>query len=138
MMANPIRAALLLSGLYELRPVVLSFRRSYLQVTDDEVAALSPMRHLDRVKSPVTIISADQDSPEFQRQSKVFAAALDAMGLLMAHEVLVNANHFEKLQLLGRTDSVVAQRALKIMSCRSGRKSPPHASPATLLPDIVS
>jgi arylformamidase len=114
--ANPINAALLLNGLYELRPVVLSSRRSYVHLTDNEVAALSPMRHLDRVKSPVTIVSADQDSPEFQRQSKVFAAALDAMGLLKAHEVLFNANHFEEIQQLGQADSPVARSALKMMN----------------------
>jgi arylformamidase len=116
MAANPIRAALLLSGLYELRPVVLSSRRSYVHLADDEVAALSPMRHLDRIKSPVTIVSADQDSPEFQRQSKVFASALDAMGLLKAHEVLFNANHFEEAQQLGHADTVVARAALRMMN----------------------
>jgi arylformamidase len=115
MTANPIRGALLLSGLYELRPVVLSSRRSYVHLTGDEVAALSPMRHLDRIKCPVTIISADEDSPEFQRQSKVFAAALDAMGLLNAHEVLFNANHFEEAQQLGQADSPVARSALRMM-----------------------
>jgi arylformamidase len=114
--ANPISAALLLSGLYELRPVVLSSRRSYVHLTDDEVTALSPMRHLDRVKSPVTIISADQDSPEFQRQSKVFGAALDAMGLLKTHEVLFNANHFEEAQQLGQAGSAVARSALQMMN----------------------
>jgi arylformamidase len=116
MAANPINAALLLSGLYELKPVVLSSRRSYVHLTDDEVTALSPMRHLDRIKCLVTIVSADQDSPEFQRQSKVFAAALDAMGLLQHHEVLFNTNHFEEAQRLGQADSAVARRALQMMN----------------------
>ena len=112
---NPIRGALLLSGLYELHPVVLSSRRSYVHLTEDEVNALSPIRHLHRIKSPVTIISADEDSPEFQRQSKVFAAALDAMGLLATQEVLFNANHFEELQQLGQPGSVPARYALQMM-----------------------
>jgi arylformamidase len=115
MTANPIRGALLLSGLYELHPVVLSSRRAYVHLTEDEVNDLSPIRHLHRVKPPITIISADEDSPEFQRQSKVFAAALDAMGLLATHEILFNANHFEEVQQLGQAGSAPARHALQIM-----------------------
>lgn len=113
---NPIRGALLLSGLYELRPVVLSSRRSYVHLDDEEVNALSPMRHLGRVSAPVTIVSADQDTPEFKRQSKVFAGALDAMGLLTAHHVLFNANHFEEALQLGSEDSVVVRSATRMMN----------------------
>jgi arylformamidase len=114
--ANPIRGALLLSGLYELRPVVLSSRRSYVHLDDDEVNALSPIRHLSRMSSPVTIVSADQDTPEFKRQSTVFADALDAMGLLTAHYVLFNANHFEEALQLGREDSTVVRAARRMMN----------------------
>ena len=114
--ANPIRGALLLSGLYELKPVVLSSRRSYVHLDDSEVDALSPMRHLSRISTPATIVSADQDTPEFKRQSKVFADALDAMGLLNAHHVLFNANHFEEALQLGREDSVVARSAMRLMN----------------------
>jgi arylformamidase len=112
---HPIRGALLLSGLYELHPVVLSSRRSYVHLSEDEVNALSPIRHLHRIKLPITIISADEDSPEFQRQSKVFAAALDAMGLLATHEVLFNSNHFKEIRQLGQAGSVPARHALQIM-----------------------
>jgi arylformamidase len=114
--ANPIRGALLLSGLYELRPVVLSSRRSYVHLDDDEVNALSPIRHLSRMSSPVTIVSADQDTPEFKRQSTVFADALAAMGLLNAHHVLFNANHFEEALQLGREGSVVVRSATAMMN----------------------
>ena len=114
--ANPIRAALLLSGLYELRPVVLSSRRSYIHLEEGEVNALSPLRHLDRMTVPVTIVSADQDTPEFKRQSRLFADALDAMGLLAAHHVLFNANHFEEALQFGEEGSVVVQAALRMVN----------------------
>ncbi len=63
----------------------------------------------------MTVVSADQDTPEFKRQSKVFADALDAMGLLDAHHVLFNANHFEEALQLGREDSVVVRSASRMM-----------------------
>ena len=113
--ARPITSALLLSGLYELRPVVLSSRRSYIHLDDDEVSALSPIRHLARMSSPVTVVSADQDTPEFKRQSRIFADALDGMGLLAAHHVLFNANHFDEALQLGRQDSLVVQAARRMM-----------------------
>lgn len=114
--ASPIRAALLLSGLYELRPVVLSSRRSYVHLDEGEVNALSPLRHLDRMMVPVTIVSADQDTPEFKRQSRLFADAMDAMGLLTAHHVLFNANHFEEALQFGEEGSVVVQAALQMVN----------------------
>ena len=114
--ATPIRGALLMSGTYDLHPVMLSSRRSYLRATQADVAALSPLRHLDRLTSPVTVTWADQDSPEFKRQSGVFADALEGMGLLAGRHVLFNTNHFEEPEQLNRPDSVCSRAALTMMS----------------------
>ena len=67
--ADVVKGALLMSGMYDLYPVMLTSRSSYLKITTEEEAAFSPMRHLHRIVCPVAIVSADQDSPEFKRQS---------------------------------------------------------------------
>ena len=77
-----VKGALCVSGMYELHPVRLSARSSYVRFDDRIEHELSPMRHLDRVACPVTVAYAGGDSPEFQRQSREFAEALRGIGRL--------------------------------------------------------
>lgn len=113
--ADAIKGALLLSGMYDLYPILLSSRSTYLHVTPEEEAALSPMRHLDRITCPIAIVSADEDSPEFKRQSAVFADALEGMGRLASRSVAFNTNHFQEAEQLGHPDSMVSQVALSMI-----------------------
>ena len=64
-----------ISGMYDLTPVRLSARSNYVAFDDATVAALSPMRHLDRLHAPVTVAYGTCETPEFQRQNREFAAA---------------------------------------------------------------
>ncbi|MDQ8728991.1 alpha/beta hydrolase [Bradyrhizobium sp. LHD-71] len=113
--ADVIKGALLLSGMYDLYPVLLSSRSAYLHITAEEERALSPMRHLDRIACPIAIVSADEDSPEFKRQSAVFADALEGMGRLASRNVAFNTNHFQEAEQLAHADSMVSQVALSMI-----------------------
>jgi arylformamidase len=104
-----------MSGMYDLYPVLLSSRSTYLNVTAEEAAALSPMRHLHRITCPIAVASADEDSPEFKRQSAVFADALQGMGRLANRTVVLNANHFQEPEQLARPDSTISQMAFSLM-----------------------
>ena len=112
---DAIRGGLLLSGIYDLYPVLLSARGSYVHVSAAEAAALSPMRHLDRIACPVAVLCADGDSPEFRRQAGVFADALRGMGRLAAQATLFNANHFQGPEQLADPGSAVSQVAFALM-----------------------
>jgi len=113
--ADAIKGGLLMSGMYDLYPVLLSSRGSYVHVTAEEEAALSPMRHLHRITCPIAVVSADEDSPEFKRQSAVFADALQGMGKLASRTVVFNANHFQELDHLAQPGSTVSQAAFSLM-----------------------
>jgi arylformamidase len=113
--ADAIKGGLLMSGMYDLYPVRLSSRGSYLHVTAEEEAAFSPMRHLHRITCPIAVVSADEDSPEFKRQSAVFADALQGMGKLASRTVVFNANHFQEAEHLAQPDSTVSQAAFSLM-----------------------
>jgi arylformamidase len=78
--ADLIKGGVVMSGMMELYPVLLSSRSGYVKVSAAEVEALSPMRHLDRIACPVIVVHGDQESPEFKRQASVFAEALSGMG----------------------------------------------------------
>jgi arylformamidase len=113
---DAVKGAMLISGMYDLRAVVLSSRRSYLEITPEEEALLSPMRHLHRFVCPVAVVSADQDSPEFKRQSAVFAAAIEGMGRLWGHTELYNTNHFQEMKQSRSPDSPLSQMLFSLMA----------------------
>jgi arylformamidase len=56
---------------------------------------LSAMRHLDRINAPIAMVYGSLESPEFQRQSREFAAALEAAGKPVTLEKVEGYNHFE-------------------------------------------
>jgi arylformamidase len=86
---EPVRSLTLVSGIYDLEPVMLSARRTYVHLEPDEVVALSPIRHVARIAAPVRCAWGTAESPEFIRQSREMAAATGA-----ASFELPGANHF--------------------------------------------
>jgi arylformamidase len=73
---NFCKGALLASGMYDLRPVRLSKRSSYVKFTDAMVEKLSAMRHLDGLHTPLVVAHGTCETPEFKRQTREFAAAV--------------------------------------------------------------
>src|SRR6059036_3233303 len=99
--ADTVKGGLLCSGMYDLKPVRLSARSSYVKFTDEMEHALSTQRHLDRLNCPVIVAHGTLETPEFQRQARDFAAALKAAGKPVQLLVGVGYNHFEMPETLG-------------------------------------
>jgi arylformamidase len=113
--ADAIKGALLMSGMYDLYPVRLSSRSKFLHITPQEEEAASPMRHLSRITCPIAVTSADEDSPEFKRQSAVFVDALQGMRRLASRTLAFNANHFQEDDRLGQPDSEISRALFSLM-----------------------
>ena len=90
-----IKGGLCSSGMYDLAPVRLSHRSSYVKFTDEMVAALSPLRHLDQLRAPLIVAYGTYETPEFQRQARDFAAAVKAVGKPVELIVGDNYSHME-------------------------------------------
>jgi arylformamidase len=114
--ANAVKGALLMSGMYELYPAMLSSRGKYVQITAEEQAAASAMRNLDRIACPVAVAWAVSDSPEFRRQSMVFAEALQGMGRLASRTEVFAANHFAEPRQLANPDSTLSRVLFNLMA----------------------
>ena len=99
--ALPVKGYVLASGMYDLRGPRLSKRSSYVKFTDAVEEALSPQRHLERVKAPITLVYGSLDTPEFQRQSRDFADALTRAGKSAEIIRAEGYNHFELTETLG-------------------------------------
>jgi arylformamidase len=91
-----IKGGLLGSGMYDLAPVRLSHRSSYVNFTDEMVEKLSPARHIARLRAPVIVAYGTDETPEFQRQARDFAAALRDAGKQVE---LIVGEHYSHLDL---------------------------------------
>ena len=110
-----IAGAVCCSGMYELEPVRRSKRSAYVRFDDETVDALSAIRHLERITMPVVLAYGTEESPEFQRQSREFAAALQAAGKTVELLVGEGYNHFEMAETLGNPYGLLGRAALEQM-----------------------
>jgi arylformamidase len=110
-----LKGGVLLSGMYDLKPVRLSARSRYVHFDDATEDALSPQRHLDRLRAPLVVAYASLDSPEFQRQSRDFAAAAKGAGKPVELVVARGYNHFEAPETLGNPHGLLGRAALAQM-----------------------
>ena len=98
--SDVVKGAVLISGLYDLKPARLSSRSSYVHFTDDTEHQLSPQRHINTLNTPITLIYGSDESPEFIRQTQDFAEALQKNGKPVTLLQGSGYNHFEILETL--------------------------------------
>jgi arylformamidase len=113
-----VKGFVLMSGMYELHPVSLSARASYVKFNAESLQALSAMRHLDRIAAPVAVVYGTLETPEFQRQSREFAEALRKAGKPVALIVAEGYNHFEVMETLANPFQFAGRAALEQMKLK--------------------
>jgi arylformamidase len=113
--ADLVKGGLCISGMFDLRPVRLSWRNSYLNLTDASEQSLSPMRHIAQLTAPLVVAYGTEETPEFQRQSREFAAAVHAAGKTVELLTAPGYNHFEILSTLGNPYGILGRAALAQM-----------------------
>jgi arylformamidase len=112
---DAVKGYTLVSGMYDLRGPRLSKRSAYVKFTDAIEDALSPQRHLERVVAPIVLVYGSLETPEFQRQSRDFAAALRRAGKPVDLVFAEAYNHFEIAETLGNPYGPAGRAALAQM-----------------------
>jgi arylformamidase len=114
--ANPIKGALCVSGMYDLRPVRLSARSNYVTFTDEVEERFSAQRHVGSLSCPLVVAHGTLETPEFQRQARDFVAAVRGEG--KSAELLIGEgyNHFELLETLANPYDVLGHAVLQQMA----------------------
>src|SRR5881296_2661689 len=115
MPCDVVKGGVCISGMYDLRGPRLSARSRYVKFDDRIEHDYSAQRHLTRIQCPVIVAYGDQESPEFQRQSREFAEALRTAGRLHALIVGQGYNHFEIPETLASPYGLVGRAALDLM-----------------------
>jgi arylformamidase len=113
--ADLLKGGLCISGMFDLKPVRLSSRSSYVAFTDEMEEALSPQRHLHQLMTPLIIAYGTFETPEFQRQSRDFAAAVKATGKRVELLVGEGYNHFELYETLANPYGLLGRAVLEQM-----------------------
>ena len=106
------------SGMFDLKPVRLSARSNYIKFTDEVEETLSAQRHLDKLLVPAAVVYGTAETPEFQRQSRDFAAAVQAAGKPVSLSVMEGYNHFEVWEQLANPCSLFGRAVLNQMNLR--------------------
>src|SRR5262245_33928329 len=120
--ANIVKGGVLISGMYDLKAPRLSARNRYVKFDDEMEHLLSSQRHLDKLNAPVIVAYGTQESPEFQRQSREFAAAVKAAGKPAQLIVGEGYNHFELPETLGNPFGLMGRAALEQMQLALGQE----------------
>jgi arylformamidase len=115
-----------ISGAYDLEPVLLSSRRSYINLSEAEARQMSPILHASRTCLPLHLLYGTEESPEFIRQSLTFAKALESENKLAACLEIPSKNHFEIMDALADPDEAVAQYVLKLFHEPNAACRPPN------------
>ena len=118
--ADTVKGGLCSSGMYDLKPVRLSARSSYVKFTDEMEQALSSQRHLDRLNAPLVVSHGTLESPEFHRQARDFVAAVMAAGKPVKLLVGEDYNHFEIIETLGTPYGLLGRAVLEQMKLSQG------------------
>jgi arylformamidase len=120
-----VKGALCSSGMYDLQAVRLSARSSYVTFDDRIEHEYSSQRHLARLGCPVIVSYGDLESPEFQRQGREFADALERIGKLERRIVGRCYNHFEIVETLANPYGLLGRAALDLMRLASPARRAP-------------
>lgn len=89
-----VKAAVLVSGLYDLEPVQQTRPNQWLRLDDAQARDLSPVHALPAPGTRLCIATAEADTDEFKRQSLLYAAACRAQGCTVHYFEVPGRNHF--------------------------------------------
>jgi arylformamidase len=117
---NVLKGAILISGMFDLKAVRLSKRGQYVKFTDESEENLSTQRHLDKLHTPLIVGHGTLETPEFQRQTREFAAAVKAAGKPIEFIVGDGYNHFEMQETMANPFGLCGRPALEQMGLKVG------------------
>lgn len=108
----PLSGIVAVSGMYDLDPVMKTFRRDYLKLDAEGTRRNSPIRHLQRVAAPVVVAYGALETDEFRRQGEEFASRLCAAAKEAEALSIKGKNHFDVISTLADPASPLARAVL--------------------------
>ncbi|MEQ2274592.1 hypothetical protein XENORESO_000702 [Xenotaenia resolanae] len=115
-----IKGAFLVSGIFDLLPILSTYVNEPLKMTEEVAVRNSPSQLVPQLKQSssgcqIVVAVAQNDSPEFRKQSEEYYKALEAAGLNVTMEDVANTDHFSIIEQLVDADYHLTKLLLKMM-----------------------
>lgn len=94
---DAIKGASLISGIYDLEPVLSIFVNAEIGLREEDVEPLSPLLHLPVGGTPIFVAVGLGESPEWIHQSRLYAEFCHGAGRDVAHMEVEDVDHYSIL-----------------------------------------
>ena len=116
--ADPLVAALLVSGIYDIAPLRYSYLQPMIQLDDGIIRRNSPMFSVRPCATPVWVNCGDEESPEFARQASSFHASWQQAGNAGVLSALPQADHYRGIHGFEDAASPLSQWLAGKLGCQ--------------------
>jgi arylformamidase len=113
--STAIAGAVLLSGLYDLTPLVDTHINEWMHLSLEDARRNSPIFALPDHRPPILVSYGSNETAEFKRQSHDYLAAWQTSGAQAEYVEMPNTNHFDLVLHLNRFESPLVQKLLKLL-----------------------
>lgn len=110
-----VKGACAIGGIFDLEPIRLSYLNDTLHLTPAQVAAHSPLKQDYPVVAPLLLVVAEDESPEFHRQSAEMADFWRGLGWPVDSVVPDGLDHFDVVNQLRDSDCSLVKLQLDHM-----------------------
>jgi arylformamidase len=116
--ATAITGAVLLSGLYDLTPLINTHINDWMQLSAADALRNSPLFALPESGPTILVSYGSNETAAFKRQSQDYLAAWQAKGFQGEYVNMPGTNHFDLVLQLNRPDSALVQKLLALPALR--------------------
>ena len=114
--ADAIKAAVLLSGLYDLTPLLHTHINDWMRLSEADARRNSPLFELPDRGPAVLVSYGDNETAAFKQQSQDYLAAWRAQGFRGEYVDMPTTNHFDLVLHLNRPDCPLVQKLLNLVT----------------------
>lgn len=115
-----IKSLLLVSGLYDLRPIATSYLQPHLNLSSEEVAHYSPVS-AEQQAGPRVLVTVGHDETEpFHLQAQDLSYAADRRGLTYERLTLSGLDHMTIVRDMGRPETRMGQLLAETIAASRG------------------
>ncbi len=113
--ADLVKSSVLISGVYELEPLLHLAVNADLKLDPAMIGRLSPIRMTPPAGIPVSVIAGEAELGEFRRQSRDFAATWTEGGGQIEFAEVSGRNHFTIVNAMDQADDPVTRQMLEFL-----------------------
>ena len=114
-----IHGMFLLSGVFDLVPIVNTYVNDALKLTEESAAQISPQQILIKMSPtfvcPILVVMEEHGSPEFHQQAKEFVEILKSHDVQCSLLELPGVDHFSMIENMVNSDDLLCQEILKVV-----------------------